>query len=157
LLLGLIAAAYSSADSALTSLTTSVSIDLLEIEKKLPKAQQEQTRKRVHLLVSGVLIAVILGFNYLIADESVIAKLFVFAGYTYGPLLALYTLGIGSKMQLKDKWVPWVAVITPVFGYFISQWTLTTFGFDFGFFVLALNGLLAMVGLWLIRRKQLTT
>lgn len=156
-LLGLIAAAYSSADSALTSLTTSVSIDLLEIEKKLPKAQQEQTRKRVHLLVSGVLIAVILGFNYLIADESVIAKLFVFAGYTYGPLLALYTLGIGSKMQLKDKWVPWVAVITPVFGYFISQWTHTTFGFDFGFFVLALNGLLGMVGLWLIRRKQLTT
>lgn len=156
-LLGLIAAAYSSADSALTSLTTSVSIDLLEIEKKLPQAQQEQMRKRVHLWVSGVLIAVILGFNYLIADESVIAKLFVFAGYTYGPLLALYTLGIGTKIQLKDKWVPWVAIITPVFGYLISQWVNKYYGFDFGFFILALNGILGMIGLWLIRRKQATT
>ena len=156
-LLGLIAAAYSSADSALASLTTSVSIDLLEIEKKRTQAQQEQTRKRVHLLVSGVLIAVILSFNYLIADESVIAKLFVFAGYTYGPLLALYALGIGSKIQLKDKWVPWVAVLTPALGYLISQWTNKYYGFDFGFFVLALNGTLGMIGLWLIRRKQITT
>lgn len=152
-LLGLIAAAYSSADSALTSLTTSISIDLLDIEKRLEIDQQEYIRKRVHLIVSVVLILVILSFNYLITDKSVIAKLFVFAGYTYGPLLGLYALGVLTKVQLQDRWVPWVAVSTPIVGYWISQWTLETYGFDFGFFILALNGALCFFGLLLIRTK----
>ncbi len=155
-LLGLIAAAYSSADSALTSLTTSISIDLLDIEKRLRPDQQEYTRKRVHLLVSLVLILVILGFNYLISDQSVIAKLFEFAGYTYGPLLGLYALGVLTRVQLRDRWVPWVAICTPIVGYIISQWTLTTYDFDFGFFILALNGALCFLGLLLIRNSQPT-
>ena len=155
-LLGLIAAAYSSADSALTSLTTSISIDLLDIEKRLRPDQQEYTRKRVHLLVSLVLILVILGFNYLISDQSVIAKLFEFAGYTYGPLLGLYALGVLTRVQLRDRWVPWVAICTPIVGYIISQWTLTTYDFDFGFFILALNGALCFLGLLLIRSSQPT-
>ncbi len=151
-LLGLIAAAYSSADSALTSLTTSISIDLLNIERYRID-QQEYTRKRVHMMVSMVLILVILAFNYVINDKSVIAKLFEFAGYTYGPLLGLYALGLLTKVQLRDKWVPWVAVISPVVGYWISQWTLQAYGFDFGFFILALNGALCFFGLLLIRTK----
>ena len=153
-LLGLIAAAYSSADSALTSLTTSISLDLLDIEKRLKSHEQESARKQVHLFVSGILILVILAFNYLIADKSVIAKLFEFAGYTYGPLLGLYTLGICTKLQLKDRWVPWIAVTSPVFGYFISQWALSAYQFDFGFFILALNGLLCFAGLVMIRSKK---
>jgi SSS family solute:Na+ symporter len=153
-LLGLIAAAYSSADSALTSLTTSISLDLLDIEKRLKSHEQERARKQVHLFVSGILILVILAFNYLIADKSVIAKLFEFAGYTYGPLLGLYTLGICTKLQLKDRWVPWIAVTSPVFGYFISQWALSAYQFDFGFFILALNGLLCFAGLVMIRSKK---
>ena len=155
-LLGLIAAAYSSADSALTSLTTSISIDLLDIEKRLQIDQQEYTRKRVHLIVSVVLILVILSFNYLITDKSVIAKLFEFAGYTYGPLLGLYTMGVLTRVQLRDRWVPWVAVGTPIVGYWISQWTLQAYVFDFGFFILALNGALCFLGLLLIRTKQTT-
>jgi SSS family solute:Na+ symporter len=153
-LLGLIAAAYSSADSALTSLTTSISLDLLDIEKRLKSHEQERARKQVHLFVSGILILVILAFNYLIADKSVIAKLFEFAGYTYGPLLGLYTLGICTKLQLKDRWVPWIAVTSPVFGYFISQWALSAYQFDFGFFILALNGLLCFAGLVMISSKK---
>ena len=153
-LLGLIAAAYSSADSALTSLTTSISIDLLDIEKRLKSHEQERARKQVHLFVSGILILVILAFNYLISDKSVIAKLFEFAGYTYGPLLGLYTLGICTKLQLKDRWVPWIAVTSPVFGYFISQWALSAYQFDFGFFILALNGLLCFAGLVMISSKK---
>ena len=155
-LLGLIAAAYSSADSALTSLTTSISIDLLDIEKRLQPDRQEHTRKRVHLLVSLLLILVILAFNYLITDKSVIAKLFEFAGYTYGPLLGLYALGVLTKVQVRDRWVPWVAVCTPIVGYLISQWTLTNYDFDFGFFILALNGALCFMGLLLIRSSQPT-
>ena len=153
-LLGLIAAAYSSADSALTSLTTSISLDLLDIEKRLKSHEQERARKQVHLFVSGILILVILAFNYLISDKSVIAKLFEFAGYTYGPLLGLYTLGICTKLQLKDRWVPWIAVTSPVFGYFISQWALSAYQFDFGFFILALNGLLCFAGLDMISSKK---
>jgi SSS family solute:Na+ symporter len=155
-LLGLIAAAYSSADSALTSLTTSISIDLLNIEKRLQPDRQEHTRKRVHLLVSLLLILVILAFNYLITDKSVIAKLFEFAGYTYGPLLGLYALGVLTKVQVRDRCVPWVAVCTPIVGYLISQWTLTNYNFDFGFFILALNGALCFLGLLLIRSSQAT-
>ena len=155
-LLGLIAAAYSSADSALTSLTTSISIELLDIEKRLQPDRQEHTRKRVHLLVSLLLILVILAFNYLITDKSVIAKLFEFAGYTYGPLLGLYALGVLTKVQVRDRWVPWVAVCTPIVGYLISQWTLSNYDFDFGFFILALNGALCFLGLLLIRSSQAT-
>jgi len=155
-LLGLIAAAYSSADSALTSLTTSISIDLLDIEKRHQPDRQEHTRKRVHLLVSLLLILVILAFNYLITDKSVIAKLFEFAGYTYGPLLGLYALGVLTKVQVRDRWVPWVAVCSPIVGYLISQWTLTNYDFDFGFFILALNGALCFLGLLLIPSNQPT-
>ena len=102
-LLGLIAAAYSSADSALTSLTTSFSIDILEINKKKEKRAQEKIRKKVHVIFSFVLIATILVFKYFIADASVIAKIFTFAGYTYGPLLGLYTFGLFTKYNLKDR------------------------------------------------------
>jgi SSS family solute:Na+ symporter len=91
-LLGLIAAAYSSADSALTALTTSFSIDILEIDKKKSEKDQEKIRKRIHILFSLVLIGTILIFKYFIADASVIAKIFTFANYTYGPLVSFLCL-----------------------------------------------------------------
>ena len=153
-LLGLIAAAYSSADSALTSLTTSFSIDILDIEKKYDKAKQVTIRKRIHILISFVLILVIIAFKYLIKDESVIAKLFVFAGYTYGPLLGLYAFGLFTKWQVKDKLVPIIAVLSPILSYIISVNSLKWFGFEFNFFILILNGFLTFLGLVLIRRQQ---
>lgn len=153
-LIGLIAAAYSSADSALTALTTSFSIDILDIEKKLGPEAQIAKRKQIHVLFSIVLILVIVSFKYLIKDESVIAKLFVFAGYTYGPLLGLYTFGLFTKWQVKDKLVPVIAILSPVLSYIISVNSSKWFGFEFGFFILILNGLLTFLGLILIRRKQ---
>ncbi|WP_435137904.1 sodium:solute symporter [Formosa sp. A9] len=153
-LLGLIAAAYSSADSALTSLTTSFSIDILDIEKKHDKPKQIAIRKRIHVLISMLLILVIIVFKYVIKDESVIAKLFVFAGYTYGPLLGLYSFGLFSRWQVKDKLVPFVAIASPILSYIISTNSLKWFGFEFGFFILILNGLLTYLGLILIRRQQ---
>lgn len=154
-IIGLIAAAYSSADSALTALTTSFSIDILDIEKKnYSEKKQIKIRKRVHILISLTLIAVILIFKYLIADESVIAKLFVFAGYTYGPLLGMYAFGLFTKWEVKDKFVPVVAILTPFLGYFISALCQSYFHFDFGFFILILNGSLTFLGLILIRAQQ---
>ncbi|WP_026753251.1 sodium:solute symporter [Sediminibacter sp. Hel_I_10] len=152
-LLGLIAAAYSSADSALTSLTTSFSIDILDIEKKYSEEKQVRTRKQIHIGISLVLILVIVAFKYVIKDDSVIAKLFVFAGYTYGPLLGLYAFGLFTKWKVKDRIVPIIAVASPIVSYIISVNSLKWFGFEFGFFILILNGLLTFLGLVLIRRK----
>lgn len=153
-ILGLIAAAYSSADSALTALTTSFSIDILDIEKRYTKVKQEVVRKQIHIGVSIVLILVIIIFKYVIKDESVIAKLFVFAGYTYGPLLGLYSFGLFTKWKVKDKLVPVVAILSPIFCYVISLNSAIWFGFEFGFFVLILNGLLTFLGLILIRTQH---
>ena len=153
-ILGLIAAAYSSADSALTALTTSFSIDIMEIEKKYDEKKQVSMRKRIHILMSFVLIAVIVIFKYVIADESVIAKLFVFAGYTYGPLLGLYAYGLFTNWNVKDKWVPMVAIVTPFMGYGISHLAAEYLNFDFGFFILILNGALCFLGLILIRTQK---
>lgn len=153
-LLGLIAAAYSSADSALTSLTTSFSIDILDIEKKYDTAKQIVIRKRIHILMSFVLILVIIIFKYVIADDSVISRLFVFAGYTYGPLLGLYAFGLFSKWQVRDKLVPVIAIASPILAYLISYVSLEYLRFDFGFFILILNGALTYLGLVLIRRKE---
>jgi Na+/proline symporter len=152
-LLGLIAAAYSSADSALTALTTSFSIDILGIETKYEPKKQIQVRKQVHIIMSLVLIAVIISFNYIIADASVIAKLFTFAGYTYGPLLGLYAYGMLTDWKVKDLWVPLVAIATPFLGYAISFLCEAVFHFEFGFFILILNGALTFLGLVLIRAK----
>jgi SSS family solute:Na+ symporter len=152
-LLGLIAAAYSSADSALTSLTTSFSIDILEIDKKEDKKVQEKTRKKIHILFSLILIATILAFKYFIADQSVIAKIFTFANYTYGPLLGLYAFGLFTKLKVKDKMVPFICLISPFLTYFVNYVALETIGFDFGFSLLILNGCITFAGLYFFKRK----
>ncbi|MCG8183480.1 sodium:solute symporter [Tenacibaculum piscium] len=153
-LLGLIAAAYSSADSALTSLTTSFSIDILEIDKKEDHQEKEKIRKKIHILFSFILIATILVFKYFIADASVIAKIFQFAGYTYGPLLGLYAFGLFTKLTIKDKLVPIICIVSPIFTFLISYFSKTLFNFDFGFFVLVLNGLLTFFGLLMIKTSK---
>ncbi|WP_075342162.1 sodium:solute symporter [Tenacibaculum agarivorans] len=153
-LLGLIAAAYSSADSALTSLTTSFSIDILEIDKKKDEQEQEKIRKKIHITFSVILVLTILIFKYFIADESVISKIFKFAGYTYGPLLGLYAFGLFTKLKIKDKLVPLVCILAPVLTYFISDYSKTELGFDFGFFILILNGLLTFIGLLAIKEMK---
>lgn len=144
--MGLIAAAFSSADSSLTSLTTSVSVDLWRIDKGAKGIRQ---RKKIHISTALVLWLCIVSFYYLIKDESVIKQLLFFAGYTYGPLLGLFLFGIFTNRNVKDNWVPVLCVISPVLSYFITTYVKNKYGFDFGFFVLALNGFLMIVMLFL--------
>jgi len=151
-ILGLIAAAYSSADSALTSLTTSFSIDILEINRKKDNDEQEKIRKKIHILFSLILIAVILVFKYFISDESVIAKIFTFAGYTYGPLLGLYTFGLFTKLEIKDKAVPFLCIIAPILTFITNYGTIYYFSFNFEFFVLVLNGFYTFIFLLLFKK-----
>ncbi len=151
--LGIIAAAYSSADSTLTALTTSFCIDFLEIERRYPADQRVKVRQRVHVAFSLVMILAILMF-YWINDQSVINSVFIIAGYTYGPLLGLYAFGLFTTWQVKDKWVPFLAVSAPVLTFLISQNSeKLLWGYKFGFEALILNGLLMFLGLVLIRRK----
>ena len=153
-LLGLIAAAYSSADSALTSLTTSFSIDILEIDKKESVVNQEKIRKKIHVIFSLILIVTILIFKYFIADESVIAKIFTFANYTYGPLLGLYAFGLFTKYKLKDKWVPFVCILSPIITYLLNYYSLELYNFSFGFALLIVNGIVTFIGLYTIKSSQ---
>ncbi len=151
--LGIIAAAYSSADSTLTALTTSFCVDFLEIERKYPADQRVKVRKRVHIAFSLVMILAILMF-YWINDQSVINSVFIIAGYTYGPLLGLYAFGLFTTWQVKDKWVPLLAVLAPVVTFLVSQNSERfLWGYKFGFEALILNGLLMLLGLVLIRKK----
>jgi len=153
-LLGLIAAAYSSADSALTSLTTSFSIDILEIDKKKNQKDQEKTRKKIHILFSFILIATILVFKYFIADESVIAKIFTFANYTYGPLLGLYAFGLFTKLKVKDKAVPFICIASPFITFLVNYLCLHFLNFDFGFALLILNGWITFMGLLIFKQRK---
>lgn len=153
-LLGLIAAAYSSADSALTSLTTSFSIDILEINNKKSNLEKEKIRKKTHVLFSLILIATILFFKYVIANDSVISNIFKAAGYTYGPLLGLYAFGLFTKLKVKDKLVPIICIVSPFLAFIINFTTNKLYNFDFEFFVLVLNGLITFLGLLAIKQQK---
>ncbi|WP_412984294.1 sodium:solute symporter [Pontimicrobium sp. IMCC45349] len=151
-MLGLIAAAYSSADSALTSLTTSFCIDFLDVEKK-PEAEQKKIRKKTHIAMSVLLVIVIILFKYVL-NSNVIDSLLTVAGYTYGPLLGLFAFGIFTKHQIKDKYVWIVALCSVVLVYIIGKIPAENIGgYVIGYELLPLNGLFTFIGLILIRRK----
>jgi len=151
-LIGLMAAAYSSADSALTSLTTSFTVDILGAEEN-DETKTRKLRVRSHILFSVLLLAVILVFRA-INDDSVISAIFTIAGYTYGPLLGLYAFGLFTKFQVKDCYVPIVAILSPVACYILKSNSMDWFGISIGFELLILNGLLTFIGLLTIRKKQ---
>jgi solute:Na+ symporter, SSS family len=151
-ILGLIAAAYSSADSAMTALTTSFCVDILDIDKKQVE-KKTSIRKKVHIGVSVIMIGVILFFKAM-HDESVISIVFTVAGYTYGPLLGLYSFGLFTKYKVKDKWVPLVCILSPLISYILNIYSENLFwGYKFGFELLILNGAITFCGLWMFRRN----
>ncbi|MBB6612235.1 sodium:solute symporter [Pontibacter sp. Tf4] len=148
-ILGIIAITYASADSALTALTTSFCVDFLNFSER-PEQERVRLRYIVHFGVSLVMVLVIIAFDIL-NSESVITAVFKVAGYTYGPLLGLYTFGLYTKRTVRDKYVPAICVIAPILTYIISansvEWL---YGYEFGFEVLILNGLLTLIGLFAI-------
>ena len=151
-LLGLIAAAYSSADSALTSLTTSYCVDFIDLKNKSIE-YQIKVRKRTHIVMSFVLIIVIIIFkNYL--TTSVLDGLLILAGYTYGPLLGLFAFGIFTNYKIHDKYVWIVTSLSVLIMIFIGNLDPSYLGgYKIGYELLPLNGLLTFIGLVLIRRK----
>jgi len=155
--LGLIAAAYSSADSALTALTTSYCIDFLDIENKA-KEKQIIIRKRIHVVISILLVVVIVVFKHVLQD-NVISSLLQVASYTYGPLLGLFTFGIFTKIQVKDNYVWIIAILSVVATYFLNRHSIQLLnGYVFGYELLIVNGIFTFIGLYFIKKnlKQLS-
>ncbi len=157
-IIGLISAAFPSADGALTSLTTSFTVDFLSLKDNTKLSENEKKRMRyfVHFSFAGILFMVILLFKA-INNQAVISELFTAAGYTYGPLLGLYSFGLFTKFQVRDRYVPIIAVLSPVICYILNTNSQTWFGgYKFGFELLLLNGMITFIGLLLISKKKNT-
>jgi SSS family transporter len=153
-LLGLVAAAYSSADSALTSLTTSISVDFFSVDKWENKQKAEHYRKFIHVLVTVLLFIVILLANAL-KEHDVITTLFILAGYTYGPLLGLFFFGILTKRKVSDRLTWIVCLVVPILIYFFDTYESVWFdGYQSGHELLGINGLICFLGLYLISKQD---
>ena len=153
-IIGLISAAYPSADGALTSLTTSFCIDIIGLEKKT--TWQEKKKKKVryttHLLFALVFLLLIIFYNA-VKDDAIINLVYTVAAYTYGPLLGFFFFGILTKHQVRDKYMPMIAVASPVLCYLLDLFCTHYLSFGFGFTLLIVNGGLTFIGMYLCRQK----
>ena len=155
-MVGLVSAAYPSADGALTALTTSFCVDFLGFKdkSKLDENKKKKVRYMVHIGFAIILFAVILIFRAL-NNEAVINAIYKAAGYTYGPLLGLFSFGLFTNFAVKDRYVWIVALISPVACYVLNNFSKTLFnGYEFGFELLILNGFLTFIGLMILRKRN---
>ena len=155
-MIGLIAAGYSSADGTLTALTTTFCFDFLHFDKndKMSEEQKIRYRKFIHVGFAFLYLLVIIMFRPF-HNESLIDKIFEIAGYTYGPLLGLYTFGLFVKNRtVNDRYVPVIAISSPIISYILNIYSKNIFfGYQFGFEILIVNGLLTFMGLLMISKK----
>lgn len=154
-IIGLISAAYPSADGALTALTTSFCIDFLNMKERtdMDEKQKKRLRHAVHIGFAAILLVVIVIFKA-INNDAVINNLFTWAGYTYGPLLGLFAFGVLTKRSVNDPMVPLVCLLSPVICYYLNVYSEQLFnGYKFGFELLIVNGLITFMGLWAIGKK----
>lgn len=155
--LGMVAAGYSSADGTLTALTTTFCYNFLKFGQDDQGNQKKELRIRriVHVAFALLYLLVIIAFRPF-HNESLIDTLFDIAGFTYGPLLGLYTFGLFTRRQVRDRWVPVIAIVSPVICYILKINSFQWFGYHFGFEILLLNGLVTFLLLLLARpRKEL--
>ncbi len=146
--LGLIAAAYSAAGSALTSLTTSFTVDILGAHRQNDQNKLTRTRRNVHIGMSVIMGAVIVVFYYM-SNQDAISAVYTLASYTYGPILGLFVFGMFSKRLVRDRLVPAVCIAAPVLSWG-TQWALVQlWGYHTGFELLLINACYTMLGLWI--------
>lgn len=151
-MLGIIAAAFSSADSALTALTTSFCVDILNLPSKKVE-RQKRTRLLVHIGFTVLMFCVIVVFSQL-NDSSVVNAVFKVAGFTYGPLLGLFAFGLLSKIEVRDKFVPIICILSPVISVILDYNSEAWFnGYSFGFEILLVNAFITCLGLFLLRKN----
>ena len=146
-ILGMVAAAFSSADSALTALTTSYCVDICE------RADDERLRRRVHIIMAVVFVVFILLFRVL-NSTSVIDAIYILCSYTYGPLLGLFAFGLLTRRTTYDRMVPYICITSPVACYLLDLLLGQCTGYRFGYELLMLNGFLTFCGLWVMSKKE---
>ena len=144
--IGLVCAAFSSAGSAVTALTTSVTVDILGADRKQDETTLTRTRHRTHALVCLVMAGLIYAFRA-IGNGSVINAVYVVASYTYGPLLGLYVFGLFTRLRPRDSWIPWICIVSPLLCLVLSQGAPRWFGFEIGYELLLINAGFTMIGL----------
>lgn len=144
--IGIIAATFASSDSALASLTTSFSVDFLNVNKDVPE-KAERKRKYTHIGMSTFLVVIMLIFRVL-NDRSLIDAVYTIVSYTYGPLLGMFAFGLFTGRTVKDKIVPFVAVFSPLFCYGLNFLSVSAFQYSFGYELLIINGLITFAGMW---------
>lgn len=151
---GIVAAAFSSAGSAVTALTTSVTIDMLRADRHNDTQHLTKVRSRVHI-VNCIVMGVLIWLFQIIGNGSVIDAVYVLASYTYGPLLGMYVYGLYTKRDVNDKWMPYICVAAPLLSYVISRNSEQWFeGYKMGYELLLVNGAITICGMWLSRLKQ---
>lgn len=150
--IGIIAAAFSSADSALTALTTSFCIDILDVKKR-SASKAILWRRRAHIFISILFILIILIIKA-VNNKSIIDAIYMIAGYTYGPLLGMFAFGLFCRKQPIDKYIPIIAFTAPLLCYLINFISTRYYNYQFGYELLMLNGLLTYLGLYLISLKR---
>ena len=161
-IVGIVAAAFSSADSALTALTTSFCVDILDMKALSQTKEQEKkdvkTRGIVHIGISIVFVLIILIIET-IGSDSIITAIYKLASYTYGPLLGLYGFGLYTKVKPKDMYVPYIAIAAPILCFIIEMLMKHLYNYQVGYELLLINGLITGLGLWIIstRKKTLLT
>ena len=153
-IIGLISAAYPSADGALTSLTTSFCIDIIGLEKKTDWTEKKKKKARytTHLLFALVFLLLIVFYNA-VKNDAIINLVYTVASYTYGPLLGFFFFGILTKHQVRDKYMPAIAIASPVLCYLLDLACAHYLQFGFGFTLLVINGMLTFTGMYLFRQK----
>ncbi len=153
-IIGLIAAAYSAAGSALTALTTSFTVDILKANERQGEKDLTLTRKLVHIIMSLLMVIVIVVF-YELNDDSAINAVYNLAAYTYGPILGMFVFGLASKRKVRDRWVPVVCVASPVVCYILQTNSEAWFGgWQISFELLIINALVTVAGLCLLIKKK---
>lgn len=145
--IGIVAASFSSADSALTALTTTYCVDIKE------KADDETLRHRVHVGMSVVFVIFILLFRTF-NSTNLIDAIYILVSYTYGPLLGLFAFGLFTKYQVTDRWVPYFAILSPILCYALNVLAQQLWGYHFGYELLMLNGAFTFAGLYVTRKKE---
>lgn len=150
---GLVSCTYSAAGSALTSLTTSFTLDILDGAAGYDEARLARLRKRIHLAMAFVMTVVIVAFDRF-GNDSVINLVFRVAGYTYGPILGLFVFGMACRRRIRERYVPAIAVLSPALSWALQWWTAERYGYHIGFELLGYNALFTILGLFLISYRH---
>ena len=150
---GLISSTYSAAGSALTALTTSFTVDMLEGTKRYGDARLTRIRRGVHVAMALGMAGVILAFEYW-ADDSVINLVYKVASYTYGPILGMFAFGMFTRLKVRDRWMPLVALAAPALSALVQWWALKTWDYQIGFELLIYNAAFTMIGMLLLVKRH---